>query len=89
VPGCATPGSRAATSTSARTRSPGLGSGTDIIILKYFRQKKLAKILEFFAQTTATFSKILIMTLVSEKNDNLFRRKLAKIAENCDHNIDP
>jgi hypothetical protein len=24
-----------------------------------------------------------------EKNANFFRRKLAKIAENCDHNIDP
>jgi hypothetical protein len=27
--------------------------------------------------------------LVFEKNANFFRRKLAKIAENCDHNIDP
>jgi hypothetical protein len=24
-----------------------------------------------------------------EKNTNFFRRKLSKIAENCDHNIDP
>jgi hypothetical protein len=31
----------------------------------------------------------MIMTLVFEKNANFFRRKLAKIAENCDHNIDP
>jgi hypothetical protein len=35
------------------------------------------------------FAKILIITLVFEKNANFFRRKLAKIAENCDHNIDP
>jgi hypothetical protein len=27
--------------------------------------------------------------LVFEKNANFFRRKLSKIAENCDHNIDP
>jgi hypothetical protein len=31
----------------------------------------------------------LIMTLVFEKNANFLRQKLAKIAENCDHNIDP
>jgi hypothetical protein len=35
------------------------------------------------------FCTYLIMTLVSERNANFFRRKLAKIAENCDHNIDP
>jgi hypothetical protein len=42
----------------------------------------------FFAQTTASFSKNLIIVLVFEKNAN-FCRKLSKIAENCDHNIDP
>jgi hypothetical protein len=31
----------------------------------------------------------MIITLVFEKNANIFRRKSAKIAENCDHNIDP
>jgi hypothetical protein len=31
----------------------------------------------------------LIITLVFEKNANCFRRKWAKIAEDCDHNIDP
>jgi hypothetical protein len=30
-----------------------------------------------------------IITLVFEINANFFCRKLAKIAENCDHNIDP
>jgi hypothetical protein len=30
-----------------------------------------------------------IITFVFEKNANFFGRKLAKIAENCDHNIDP
>jgi hypothetical protein len=44
--------------------------------------------LAFFAQTTASFCKNLIITLVFEKNANIFRRKLAKIAENCDHSID-
>jgi hypothetical protein len=29
-----------------------------------------------------------IITLVFEKNANFFQRKLAKIAENCDHNIE-
>jgi hypothetical protein len=27
--------------------------------------------------------------MVFEKNANFVRRKLSKIAENCDHNIDP
>jgi hypothetical protein len=40
-------------------------TGTDVVILKLFSPKNLAKILAFFAQTTA------------------------KIAENCDHTIDP
>jgi hypothetical protein len=31
----------------------------------------------------------LITLLVFKKNANFFRRKLEKIAENCDHNIDP
>jgi hypothetical protein len=31
---------------------------------------------------------MLIITLVFEKNDKFFRRKLSKMAENCDHNID-
>jgi hypothetical protein len=30
-----------------------------------------------------------IITLVFEKNANFFCRKLSKIVENCDHNIDP
>jgi hypothetical protein len=31
----------------------------------------------------------MIITLVFEKKRQFFRLKLAKIAENCDHNIDP
>jgi hypothetical protein len=65
------------------------------MILKIFLPKNLAKILAFFVQTTARFNKHLIITLVFEKNANFLqkigknRRKLAKIAENCDRNIDP
>jgi hypothetical protein len=52
------------------------------MILKLFSPKNLAKILAFFAQTTAVFCK--------NCDHNIgFRRKLAKNAENCDHNIDP
>jgi hypothetical protein len=40
-------------------------------------------------QNKAKLCKILIITLVFEKNAIFFRRKLSKIAENCDHNIDP
>jgi hypothetical protein len=43
----------------------------------------------FFAQTTASFEKVVIISFVFEKNANFFRRKFAKIAKNCDHNIDP
>jgi hypothetical protein len=31
----------------------------------------------------------MIISLVFKKNADFFRRKLGKIAENCDHNIDP
>jgi hypothetical protein len=43
----------------------------------------------FLTQNKAKLCKIFIMTLVFEKNANFFRRKWAKIAETCDHNIDP
>jgi hypothetical protein len=46
--------------------------------------EKLAKILPLIAQTTTTFGKNWIITLVFE-----IRQKLEKIAENSDHNIDP
>jgi hypothetical protein len=44
--------------------------------------------LAFLAQNKAKLPKILIITLVFETNA-IFCRKLPKIAENCDHNIDP
>jgi hypothetical protein len=44
--------------------------------------------LAFLTQNKAKLCKILIITLFFEKNA-IFCRKLAKIAENCDLNIDP
>jgi hypothetical protein len=59
------------------------------MILKIFSPKNSAKKLAFLTRNKAKLCKILIITLVFEENANFFRRKLAKIAENCDHNIDP
>jgi hypothetical protein len=39
----------------------------------------------FLTQNKAKLCKILIITLVFEKKRQFFRRKLPKIAENCDH----
>jgi hypothetical protein len=52
-------------------------SGTDVIIFKIFSQN-LAKMLAFFAQTTASFCKNVIVTLVSEKNVIFFVENLQK-----------
>jgi hypothetical protein len=60
-----------------------------VMIFKEFSPKKSAKKIGFFAQTTATFSKNFIIALVLREKLQFFRRKLAKIAENCDYNIDP
>jgi hypothetical protein len=62
-----------------------ISSGTDVMIFKIFSAKKSAKKLAFLAQNKGKLCKILIITLVLEKNA-IFCRKLAKIAEN---NIDP
>jgi hypothetical protein len=46
-------------------------SGADVMILKIFSPKNVAKILAFFAQTTASFCKNMIMALAFfEKNAN-------------------
>jgi RNase P subunit RPR2 len=45
---------------------------------RIFSPKNLAKMMRFFAQTTATFCKNLITTLVNEKNA-IFRQKSHKI----------
>jgi hypothetical protein len=47
----------------------------------------LEKNANFFAENWQKSQKILIITLALEKNANFFRRRLAKIAENYDHNI--
>jgi calcineurin-like phosphoesterase len=48
-----------------------------------------AKKIGVLTQNKDKLCKILIITLVVEKNTIFFRRKLSKIAENRDHNIDP
>jgi hypothetical protein len=48
---------------------------------KYFRPKFSNKNWRFFAQTTASFCKNLIMTLILEKNANFFSNLLANIAK--------
>jgi hypothetical protein len=53
---------------------------TNVIILKIFSSKNKAKKIGDFCQH-------LIMTLVFEKNANIFAENWQKIAENCDHNI--
>jgi Ni,Fe-hydrogenase III small subunit len=63
-----------------------LGPGTDVMILKIFSPKTSVKKLAFLTPNKAKLCKILIVTLIFEKKN---RRKLSKIAENCDHNIDP
>jgi hypothetical protein len=59
--------------------TPGLKlfqPGTDVMILKIFSPKNLAKKLTFLTQNKAKLWKILIITLIFEKNANFF-------AENC------
>jgi hypothetical protein len=48
------------------------------MIFKIFSPKKLAKTLAVFAQTTASFCKNLIKTLVFEKTANFFQQKIVK-----------
>jgi hypothetical protein len=55
-----------------------------------FAQNILQKNWHFLFQSTASLCKNLLITLVFEKTKRqFFRRKLAKIAENCDCDIDP
>jgi hypothetical protein len=62
--------------------------GTDVMILKIFSPNFSAKKLAFLIENKDKLCKILIITLFFEKNAILCRN-LSKIAENCDHNIDP
>jgi hypothetical protein len=65
-----------------------LKTGTDVRIFRMFSPKKLAKKPGVFTQHKAKLFNNLIITLVFEINANFFR-KLSKIAEYCDRNIDP
>jgi hypothetical protein len=71
------------------TRNPTNLLGPMLWSFKYFRWKIRRKNLAFLTQSKSKIYKILTITLVFEKNANFFRRKLTKIAENCDHNVDP
>jgi hypothetical protein len=55
--------------------------------LKYFRQKFLQKNWRFWLKTKLNFEKVYHNIGFWEKRQ-FCRRKLGKIAENCDHNID-
>jgi hypothetical protein len=57
------------------------------MILKVSLAKKLEKKWRFLTINTATLCQKLIITLVFKKIA-IFRRKLAKIAESKDHNIE-
>jgi hypothetical protein len=48
------------------------GTGTDVMILKIYSPKHLAKILACFTQTTGSFCKNLIITLFLRKTPILF-----------------
>jgi hypothetical protein len=52
--------------------------GTDVMIFKIFSPKNSAKNLKFLTQNKAKFCKILITTLVFEKNANFFAEKCQK-----------
>jgi hypothetical protein len=58
------------------------------MIFKIFSPKNLANFFAFFAQTTVSFCKNCDQNIGFWEKRHFFRRKLAKIAENCDHNID-
>jgi hypothetical protein len=59
------------------------------MIFKIVLPKNLAKILAFFAQNTASFFQKSDHNIGINEKRQFFRRKFAKIAENCDHNFDP
>jgi hypothetical protein len=66
--------------------------GPDGKILKIFSPKHLAKKWRFLLKLhPASFCENVITTkyIFSRKTPIFYRRKLAKIAEHCDHNIEP
>jgi hypothetical protein len=65
----------------------GFAPGTDVMIFKIFSPKNSATKLALLTQNKAKICKLLIITLVFEKNANFPPENCQKIAEN--HNIDP
>jgi hypothetical protein len=61
--------------------------GPMFLFLKYFRRKIEQKYWRFLLKLRLVFAKIVIITLVFEKKRQFFRRKLAKIAENCEQSF--
>jgi hypothetical protein len=59
------------------------------MIFKIFSPKNLAKKLTFLTQNKAKFWKKIDHNICFREKRQVFRQKLGKIAENCDHNIDP
>jgi hypothetical protein len=53
-------------------------SGTDVMILKIFSPKKFCKKLAFLTENKAKLCKMLIITLVLEKNANFFAKNCQK-----------
>jgi hypothetical protein len=67
---------------------PSMLSGTDVKILKNIFAKKFRENIGIFYSKQLNFENNLSQ-LWDLRKTQFFRRKLAKIAENCDHNIDP
>jgi hypothetical protein len=63
--------------------------GTDAMIFEIFSPKKLAKKLAFLTQNKAKLWKKFEHNIGFWEKRHFVRRKLSKIAENCDHNIGP
>jgi hypothetical protein len=53
-------------------------AGTDVMIFKNIFAKKFTKKIAFFTQNKAKLRKLLIMTLVFEKNANIFTKNWKK-----------
>jgi hypothetical protein len=66
----------------------GLDPGTDIIFFSIFLPKKWRIDMRFWLETKVNHANIWLDHWVLRKTP-IFAEKLPKIAENCDHNIDP
>jgi hypothetical protein len=61
--------------------------GINVMILKIFLPKKIGETLGTFDSKYSNLRRKVVVALVFKKIAN-FCRKMVKIAENCDHNID-